>query len=223
MNVYAYWNTNDNDCKKIFHFMSKNDDYSVLEYFKKKFELKVERIWEPFKDKSIILKDICKYDLIIFFTHGAKDCIMKYRNNPSRDFAEYVLLDKDDAYVLKDKVVLAFCCSSAKELGRYCVTPEIGCKAYLGFESNIVYDNGRAEKSRHLIYESYKIAFMESLKYAVESNCSISEYQIRLTQLLRKKSTEAILKSKNHTLHNMYSGTIEGLVALGDKNVKLFC
>lgn len=223
MNIYVYWNTNDNDCKKIFHFMSKNDEYSVVECLEENNALKVERIWQPFKDKSRMLKDIYGNDLIIFLTHGAEDCILKYRNDPNKDFADYILLDKNDAYVLRDKVVLAFCCSSAKELGRYCVTPGIGCKAYVGFERSIVYDNGKAEKSRHLIYESYKIAFMRSLKYAVNSNCSIAEYQIRLTQLLRQESTRAILMSGDHTLHNMYSGTIEGLVALGDQQIKIFC
>lgn len=223
MNIYIYWNTNDNDCKKIFHFMSKDDKYSIVEYLEQKNVLKIQRIWQPFNDKSKVLRDIRENDLIIFFTHGARDSILKYRNDSDKNFIDYVLLDKDDAYILKNKVVLAFCCSSAKELGRYCVTPEIGCKAFVGFEHSIVYDNGKAKKSRHLIYESYKKAFMKSLKYAVDSKCNVSEYVIRLTQLLRQESAKAIFESGNHTLHNMYSGTIDGLVALGDEHTKIFC
>lgn len=29
MKIYVYWNRNDNDCTKIFHFMSPNDTYSI--------------------------------------------------------------------------------------------------------------------------------------------------------------------------------------------------
>ena len=147
---------------------------------------------------------------------------MKYRNSPDEKFEDFILLDKQDAHILKNKIVLAFCCSSAKEFRKYCVSPEIGCKAYVGFEHDIVYDNGRAEKSRGVIYESYKIAFMKSLKYAVKTKCSIAEYQIKLLQLMRKEAARVIFESGNHTLNNMYSGTIEGLLALGDKNAKMF-
>ena len=59
---------------------------------------------------------------------------------------------------------------------------------------------------------------MKSLKYAVKTNCSVEEYRIRLMQLLRREATRAILEAKDHTLNNMYSGTIEGLVALGNIN-----
>lgn len=222
MNIYVYWNTNDHDCEKIFHFMSPNDPYSVVECLNSKNVLQIKRIWQPFKDKTNILGDISKNELIIFLTHGEEDCILKYRNDPNKNFESYVLIDTGNAHILKGKTVLAFCCSSAKGLGRYCVTSEIGCKAYVGFEGSIVYDNGCAEKSRHLIYKSYKIAFMKSLKYAIDSNCSIEDYRIRLTQLLRKEAAQAILESGNHTLHNMYSGTINSLVALGDKQTKLF-
>ena len=135
---------------------------------------------------------------------------------------EYVLIDQKNASLLKDKVVLAFCCASAKTLGRYCVSPQIGCKAYVGFESDIVYDNGKAEKTRHIIYESYKIAFMKGLKYAVKTKCSIQEYHTKLVLYLRREAAKAIMKSENHSLHNMYSGTIDGLVALGDIKQSLF-
>lgn len=223
MNIYAYWNTNDNDCKKLFHFMSKKDECSVVNCLGQNNALTIKRIWKPFSDVTGILQDICTNDLVIFMTHGGEEYILKYRNDPNKDLSGYILLDKNNAYVLKNKIVLAFCCSSAKELGRYCVSPAVGCKAYVGFEHDIVYDNGKAKKSRHLIYESYKRAFMKSLKYAVNSHCSVEEYRIKLTQFLRKEAAKAIFESGNHTLNNMYSGTIEGLVALGDQQVKIFC
>ena len=57
---------------------------------------------------------------------------------------------------------------------------------------------------------------MKSLKYAIENNCSVEEYRIKLMQLLRKEAARAIFEAEDHTLHNMYSGTIDGLVALGN-------
>lgn len=249
MNIYVYWNRNDNDCTKMFHFMSENDEYSLMKYlgqedgfnlykteqsFHNRFEysicdntgqenhLFIHRIYQPFQDKSEVTESIQENDYIIFMTHGTEDSILKYRNKPERNFSEYILLDKNNAAILKGKVVLAFCCSSVKELGRRCVAPEVGCKAYVGFEKDIVYDNGRAEKSRHIIYESYKKAFMKSLRYAVKYHCTIEEYRIKLMQFMRKEAANAIMKSENQTLHNMYSGTMKGLVALGDDQIAMF-
>lgn len=222
MNIYVYWNRNDNDCTKIFHFMSQNDEHSVVELLEQDNNLSIKRIYQPFKDKNEIFKEIQHNELIIFLTHGTEKQILKYQNSPERNIEEYVLIDQKNASLLKDKVVLAFCCASAKTLGRYCVSSQIGCKAYVGFERDIVYDNGKAEKTRHIIYESYKIAFMKGLKYAVKTKCSIQEYQMKLVQYLRSEAVKAIMKSENHSLHNMYSGTVEGLVALGDIKQSLF-
>ena len=103
-----------------------------------------------------------------------------------------------------------------------CVSKPYTCKAYIGFENDIVYDNGKAKKSRHFIYESYKLAFGKSLEYAVKSKCNVEEYKIRLLQLLRKESMIVIMKSENNSFNNLYTGTIDGLVALGDTNAVLF-
>lgn len=222
MNIYVYWNRNDNDCTKIFHCMSPNDEDSVVECLKEGNLLDIDRIYQPFSDDAPILEAIKKNDMIIFMTHGTEDSILKYRNKPDRELEEYILLDKSNAKVLRDKIVLAFCCSSAKVFGRYCVGPETGCRAYVGFEEGLVYDNGKALKSRHLIYESYKKAFMKSLRYAVKHKCTIEEYRIKLAQFMRKEAANAIFLSNNNTLHNMYSGTIEGLVALGNVGMKMF-
>ena len=222
MNIYVYWNRNNNDCTKIFHFMSPNDEYSIVNFLEEENVLNIKRIYQPFADKTEVLTDILKNDLIIFMTHGTEEQILKYRNAPEKGLEEFILVDPENADVLKDKVVLAFCCSSAKKLGRYCVSSAVGCKAYVGFENDIVYDNGKAEKTRHLIYQSYKIAFMKSLRYAAKTKCSIEKYRIKLVQYLRKEAVNTIMKSGNHTLNNMYSGTIEGIVALGDKQQNLF-
>ena len=222
MNIYVYWNTNDNDCKKIFHFMSPHDKYSIKRKLEENNNLLINRVWQPFDNTTEILHNIQENDLVIFLTHGTEDQILKYRNSPERDIKEYVLIDKENANILNNKIVLAFCCLSAKDLGKFCVTPEIGCRAFVGFNKEIVYDNGKAARSRHIIYESYKIAFMKSLKYAIKHRCTIEEYRIKLKQYMIKEAVNAIFQAEDHTLNNMYIGTIQGLVSLGDTTQKLF-
>ena len=222
MNIYVYWNTNDNDCKKIFHFMSPDDKYSIKRKLEENNNLLINRVWQPFDNTTEILHNIEEHDLVIFLTHATEDQILKYRNSLERDIKEYVLIDKENANILNNKIVLAFCCLSAKDLGEFCVTPEIGCRAFVGFNKEIVYDNGRAARSRHIIYKSYKIAFMKSLEYAMKTGCTIEEYRIKLMQYMRKEAANAIFQAEDHTLNNMYIGTIQGLVSLGDTTQKLF-
>lgn len=224
MNIYVYWNMNDNDCKKIFHFMSPRDEYSIVDCLMQEHDLSIKRVYKVFDDNTETMENIQRNDLILFLTHGTEEQILKYRNSPERDLDEFVLIDRQNANILKDKIVLAFCCSSAMVLGRYCVSPEVGCKAYIGFEKDIVYDNGTAAgaATRHLIYKSYKIAFMKSLRYAASTKCSIEEYRVKLVQYMRREAVNAIMQSQNHSLNTMYSGTIEGVVALGKTDEPLF-
>ena len=124
--------------------------------------------------------------------------------------------------MLENKTILAFCCSSARVLGKQCVENVKRCKAFVGFENDIVYDNGKAEKSRHIIYVSYKKAFMKSLKYAVEKKCTAREFKVALLRNLRKEAAIAILESENNSLNDIYSSAIEGVVALGDVDEAIF-
>lgn len=222
MKVYVYWNRKDNDCKKIFHFMSPNDDYSIVQDLEEKSDLNLNRVYQAFTDKTSVFKGIESSDLIIFLTHGTEREILKYLNKPLQEKEEYVLLDKQNISILKGKIVLAFCCATARELGPYAVQPVNGCKTYIGFEKDIVYDNGNALKSRNIIYSSYKKAFAKAIKYAVTEKCTAEDFKIKLVQMLRKESVEAALSLNDHTLHNMYSGTIDSVVALGDKEAILF-
>lgn len=110
MKIYVYWNRNDNDCTKIFHFMSPNDTYSINDILNDSHDLKIERIYKPFdvSKKAQIMNDIQESDLIIFLTHGTEEEILRYRNNPDKNL-DYVLVDKTNVCVFKNKVVLAFC------------------------------------------------------------------------------------------------------------------
>lgn len=222
MNIYIYWNTVDKDSKKIFHFLSQNDKDSIFIAINDGNNVELDRRYQRFTDKSSITNHISWADLIIFCTHGAKDEILKYKNSLNREMEDITLIDESNMKILKDKIVLAFCCSSAKILGRKCTSGYYPCKTYLGFEEDIVYDDGRAKKSRHLIYQSYKKAFRKSLEYAITTKCTADELRINLLQNMRRESAKVIFESQNHSLHNMYAGAIEGLVALGDTECSIF-
>lgn len=222
MKVYVYWNSNDNDCRKIFHFLSAEDEHSIIPFFQRDNEVYVDRHCMSFKDTTQVMQQIRKADIVIFCTHGTKNEILKYQNDPNRPFGEYILIDENNRDVLKDKIVLAFCCSSARVLGGKCVNGAQRCIAYVGFKNDIVYDDGHAQKSRHIIYESYKMAFKKSLEYALGTKCTVEQFRVNLLQNMRKEAMKAIMATENNTLHNMYAGTISGLVALGNIEEKLF-
>lgn len=222
MNIYIYWNSVNKDCKKIFHFMSPSDEDSIYSIIEEGNVVKLDRKFKRFKDKSFVMNNIGEADLIIFCTHGAENEILKYKNDPNRELEDITLIDSDNMEVLEDKIVLAFCCSSAKILGKKCVNGSHSCKTYLGFEKDIVYDDGRATRSRHLIYQSYKKAFRKSLEYAIITKCTVNEFRINLLQNMRWESAKVIFESQNHSLHNMYAGAIDGLVALGDIEHAMF-
>ena len=98
--------------------MSQNDTYSINDIVNDSHDLKIERIYKPFdaSKKAQIMNDIQESDLIIFLTHGTEEEILRYRNNPDKNL-DYVLVDKTNVCVFKNKVVLAFCCSGEKRWG----------------------------------------------------------------------------------------------------------
>ena len=153
--------------------MSAQDEHSIVPAFQRNNEAYVDRRYMSFKDTTKVMQRIREADIVIFCTHGTKNEILKYQNNPARAFEEYVLIDEKNKDVLEGKIVLAFCCSSAKNLGVNCVSGQHRCAAYVGFQSDIVYDNGHAYKSRNIIYQSYKKAFKKALEYALNTECSI--------------------------------------------------
>ena len=221
MKVFVYWNRKDKDCKKIFHFMSDNDQDSVISVLKSNSDFSIVHPWQFYSDRENIINIILQNDLIIFLTHGCDDSILKCRNNPVRSIDDYILLNKENAIVLKGKKVIALCCSSAKTLGRYCVSDEIGCNTYIGFESDIVYDNGKALKSRHVIYEAYKKAFKNAIDYLFVKKCTGEQFKTRLLIEMRKQAVNAVMNARDNSINSMYINTIGGLVALGDVSSKL--
>lgn len=202
--------------------MSEEDEYSVVPFLVKENEVIIDRKYKYFSDVSGVMENIQSSEVVVFCTHGTPNEILKYLEKEGREFEEFILIDKDNTNVLENKTVIAFCCSSARVLGRQCVDNDNRCKAFIGFEDDIVYDNGKAKKSKHMIFVSYKKAFMKSLKYAAKKKCTVREFKVVLLRNLRKEAAIAILETENNSLNDIYASAIEGVVALGDIDEAIF-
>lgn len=219
MNIYVYWNTNDLDSKKIFHFLSKEDEFTIIPSIEEK---SIDRHWQPFKKRGDVEKKIEMADVVIFCTHGAPNEILKYQPRPNHDKKEYVLIDSSNIGILEGKKVLAFCCDSAKMLGPLSVSGVHKSQAYIGFNKPIVYDDGFAPQTKNRVYVAYKKAFRDSLEYAIRTRCTVKEYKSILWGYIQKEMVAAALQVENGTLNNVYITTLNGLVALGDVDIPLF-
>lgn len=222
MDTYVYWNSNDLDCKKIFHFLSKDDaDTTIIPQID---EHDIDRIEMPsLCDKEKIHDKIAHSDLIIFCTHGTKDKIMKYQVRDKHSEEDYVLLDEGDINILKGKNVIAFCCYSAKELGRKCVDNNI-CKSYVGFEGPIIYDTKAHEdaQKRHEIYVAYKKAFCDALSYGITNKTSAKIFKSVLEAKMKRMMVDTALNGKDRRINSIYSTTVDGLVVLGNEEEIMF-
>ena len=221
MKVYCYWESIDLDCKKLFHFMEQDDEMSVKKMINRNNELKVDRVWERKYDYSQVERNINDNEVIIFCTHGTPGSILKYRG---RSEENETLIDETNLHILDHKIVLSFCCSSAKKLGLKSVSEPYSCYSYVGFDKDIAYDSddSRAKKSRGIIYRAYKSAFSKAIVYAVDTRCSVGEFRKILYLMLNKESTKAILEAADNSVHNIFAGAIEGVVSHGDQERNIF-
>ncbi len=219
MNVCIYWNRKDLDCKKIYHCMSPNDDMSIISELEKNNNLCIKRVTGGYKDNSWIEEKISNNDVIIFCTHGTADEILKYRGKSGENVT---LVSEKNLHILDGKIVLAFCCSSAACLGKKSVSKPYSCISFVGFTQDILYDNGKAKKSRHIIYQAYKAAFSRAILYAVKTKCSVRIFRIILTQMLRKSSYEAVLNSDDQSIATIYAGAIAGAASYGEQEIGIF-
>ena len=221
MELYVYWNTIDKDCKKIFHCLSPNDEETIIPIFDADC---IDRKVKPFK-KDEVVRRIKDANTVIFCTHGGPDEIMKCRQREKKDCDNFILIDKNNIQLLKDKIVIALCCYSAKRLGPNSLVGADKCKAYIGFKTPIYYDDEerkKAGKTRHVIYVAYKKAIKKTLIYAQKNNVDVKEFRERLDIYLQQELVGNILEQDDGSMNNKFMTTIEGLVALGDVNAKVF-
>lgn len=218
MKVFIYWNRIDQDSKKIYKFLGSDSFRHILE------ESNEVVFFEPYLSFSLTqerLNQISHSDIIIFFTHGEEDAILKSKYIQINRKKSFSFIDFDNASLLSGKKVIAICCASAKSLGQYCVTDQINSTFYVGFQDDIFYDDGSHEDVRGLVYDAYSDAFEKSILYSLSSKCTAQEFVQFLQKKINDMITYKILNETNdHTLGSLSSITFhrksaQSLVALG--------
>ena len=226
MKIFLFWNRIDNDSKKIYKFL---EDQSFQEEIEKTHSLIIHKPYAKFQITEEMKTQILESDLVLFFTHGEEDVILKSLYKQTQMKKQFSFIDSDNAQLLSDKKVIAICCSSAKELGPLCVAFPIQSKFYIGFQEPITYDDGNHERARGVIYTSYSDAFKEALLYALTTNCTAQEFVLKLQKSISDMLIRKILsETDNHVLGSLatvrfHHTSAASLVALGDATLPVFC
>ena len=225
MKIFIYWNRIDKDSKKIYKFLSDDSFRHTLE------ENSDVVFFDPYLSFSLTqerLDQITHSDIILFFTHGEEDAILKSKYIQNSRKKDYSFIDVDNASLLSGKKVIAICCASAKSLGQYCVADPINSVFYIGFQDDIFYDDGSHENVRSLVYDAYSNAFSESILYSLSSKCTAQDFVQCLQKKINDMITRKILtETSDHTLGSLSSisfhkKSAQSLVALGNTASPVF-
>lgn len=100
MKIFIYWNYKDNDSKKIYQFL-KNSTF--LEKLKEENTVTIKKMFSNFILDEDIINAVAESDVIMFFTHGEEDSILKfrYKNEDVKD--QFTFINTDNAGILKGK------------------------------------------------------------------------------------------------------------------------
>lgn len=224
MNIFLYWNYKDQDSKKIYQFL-KNPEFK--QFFDESHNIKWYRKYSDFELNKSLYDDIENSDLVLFFTHGDDDAILKFRYADEIVKNRFTFVNLENASILKNKKVIAFCCRSANVLGRYCTGKEIQSKFFIGFCKDLIYDEGFTPELKSLVYKTYSIAFEKTLLDACDKGYTAEKFVLMLKKNIIDMLTKQILESSDRKLGS-FSGvsfhrrTAESLVALGEANQLIF-
>lgn len=225
MKIFLFWNRIDNDSKKIYKFL---EDQHLQETIEQTHSLVIHKPYAKFQITEEMKTQIAESDLVLFFTHGDDDAILKCLYIQPSMKKQFSFIDSDNAQLLSDKKVIAICCSSAKELGPLCVDSPICSKFYVGFQEPITYDDGDHKIVRGLIYTSYSDAFKEAFQHAIITTCSAQQFVLVLRKSISDMLTGKILSETNNRVLgslstvNFHYVSAASLVALGDASLPVF-
>ena len=223
MNIFIYWNYKDGDSKKIYSFLN---DSEFIESVKEREDIVFHKEFENFELTEEIVKEIEGSDVILFFTHGDSDAILKFRYKDPLLKQRFVFIDKGNASILKKKKVIAICCNSARELGNFCMNGDIKSEFYIGFADDITYDEGFTNDFKSIVYKTYSKAFSEVVLNAYKGHWSADKFVKRLRKNISDMMTDEILKanlrlgsSGQATFHKK---TANSLLVLGNAEALVF-
>lgn len=222
MKALIYWNYRDNDSGKMFRFLD-SPLYKQL-YQTENIEIRKEHnrfnkdeYWEQAKDKEMLL----------FFTHGEEDAILKFRYRQDHIREEYVLATTEEIDHMAEKRIIAICCQSAKVLGKACVERNDPVVYYIGFEEDIEYSDKVTTALRPEIYRIYSDVFGCALYDAYKNRRTAGVFVKRLKKDLLDEFTKFVLcnaKKTNIKLSDavFHKNTVQSLVVLGNAEELLF-
>lgn len=144
-------------------------------------------------NKKITVSMLSKQNptLIVFNGHGTEAVVCGHNKEP-------LLIAEKNEQLLKDKIVYAISCKSAKELGPKSV--QSGAKAYIGYNDDFIffYDPKKItypledETAKLFLEPSYELIISLIKGNAVEESCKRSKrlFEDNIRKLLSSKATE---------------------------------
>lgn len=167
------------------------------------------------KEFVSVIKKV-KPNFIVLNGHGNEETVTGYDNKP--------LVNLDNANILKEKIVYARSCQSAKKLGVKSIKK--GCRSYIGYDEDFVFVTGEDRLTRPLHDKTAKLFLEPSNKvvtYLLKSHSSSVANQ--KSKELYKKSIQkfmlssALKEEKELTPYLIWDYNHQ--VCLGDQNAKL--
>ncbi|MCI9442005.1 MAG: hypothetical protein HFH15_12390 [Ruminococcus sp.] len=156
MNIFIYWNYKDNDSKKIYQFLNQSTFFELLEEGN---NVIFHKEHQDFIIDNLMHNEIRNSDIILFFTHGDDDSILKFRYKDELPKERFIFLDFENAELLRGKRVIAICCRSANQLGEYCVGEKVQSEFFVGFQDDLIYDEGFSNEFKRIVFKTYSSAF----------------------------------------------------------------
>ena len=150
--------------------------------------------------------------LILFNGHGSKDVVAGHKNEPIATF--------QNVSFLKERIVYALSCCSAKELGKKSV--DAGAEAYIGYDDDFVFVYEPTNLSRPLVDKTARM-FLEPSNELIISLIKGAPAEIACTRAKDsfKENIQKLLSSeasKEDTYLARYVWwDLQHLVCLGDK------
>ena len=192
MKIFVYWNYKDQDSKKIYQFIKQSSFFENLE---KEHQIFWHKEYKDFPVDDTLKEHLQESDIIFFFTHGEDDRILKFRYNNELVKDRFTFISYNNARLLSEKKIFAFCCRSANELGEYCVGFNVNSIFYIGFMDDLVYSDECVVSGefKSTIYKAYSAAFEKALTESYEYKWTVSRFVFMLKKYINDMLTEEIL------------------------------
>lgn len=155
--------------------------------------------------------------LVIFNGHGKEDCICGHKNEP-------LITAKENATLLKEKIIYAISCKSAKILGPESI--KNGVRAYIGYEEDFIFFY-ESKKITDPLTDATAALFLEpsrEVMIALIKGNTVEEAEKKAKQLLKeniqKLLTSEATKEEASMVRYLW-WDMKCLVAHGDKGAAL--